>query len=61
MTVSIMIAGLLPIMWGSGTGTDVMKRMATPMVGGVLTSLILVLVLYPVIFYIVKGWRLEDA
>ena len=60
MTASVIMAGLLPIMWSTGTGADVMKRIATPMVGGVVTSVILVLGVYPVIYYILKGWRLKD-
>jgi Cu(I)/Ag(I) efflux system membrane protein CusA/SilA len=54
MTVITIIAGLLPIMWSSGAGSDVMKRIAAPMVGGAVTSLLLELLVYPVIFYI---WR----
>ena len=61
MTASVIMAGLLPIMWSQGTGSDVMKRIATPMVGGVVTSVVLVLGVYPVIYYILKGWRLKDA
>ena len=61
MTASVIMAGLLPIMWSQGTGADVMKRIATPMVGGVVTSVVLVLGVYPVIYYILKGWRLKDA
>ncbi|HKZ51741.1 MAG TPA: hypothetical protein VJ085_00520, partial [Candidatus Acidoferrales bacterium] len=47
-----------PIMWGTGAGSDVMKRIAAPMVGGVVTSFILELLIYPVIFTIWK-WRWE--
>jgi Cu(I)/Ag(I) efflux system membrane protein CusA/SilA len=47
---------LLPIMWSSGTGADMMKRIAVPMVGGVITSLILVLRIYPAIYMLWKGW-----
>ena len=61
MTASVIMAGLIPIMWSSGTGADVMKRIATPMVGGVVTSVVLVLGVYPVIYYILKGWRLKDV
>lgn len=61
MTACVIMAGLLPIMWSQGTGSDVMKRIATPMVGGVATSVVLVLGVYPVIYYIWKGWRLKDA
>jgi Cu(I)/Ag(I) efflux system membrane protein CusA/SilA len=56
MTVSAIIMGLLPIMWSSGTGSDVMKRIAAPMVGGIVTSFILELLIYPAIYVIWKGW-----
>jgi Cu(I)/Ag(I) efflux system membrane protein CusA/SilA len=59
MTISVIIAGLLPIMWSHGTGADVMKRIAAPMVGGVVTSGIMELLVYPVIFYLWRGRRLE--
>jgi len=58
MTVMAILMGLLPIMWGTGAGSDVMKRIAAPMVGGVVTSFILELLIYPVIFAIWK-WRWE--
>lgn len=61
MTASVILAGLLPILWSHGAGADVMKRIATPMVGGVVTSVILELTVYPVIFYLWKGWKLNDA
>jgi Cu(I)/Ag(I) efflux system membrane protein CusA/SilA len=54
MTASVIIAGLLPIMWSSGTGSDVMKRIAAPMVGGVITSVIMELLAYPAIYYLWK-------
>jgi Cu(I)/Ag(I) efflux system membrane protein CusA/SilA len=57
MTVSVILAGLIPIMFSSGAGSDVMKRIAAPMVGGVITSTILELVIYPVIYTI---WRREN-
>jgi Cu(I)/Ag(I) efflux system membrane protein CusA/SilA len=47
-------------MWSHGTGADVMKRIAAPMVGGVVTSVIMELAVYPVIYYIWKGWRLKN-
>jgi Cu(I)/Ag(I) efflux system membrane protein CusA/SilA len=56
MTACVIIAGLAPILWSHGTGADVMKRIAAPMVGGVITSTISVLVVYPAIFYL---WRLR--
>ena len=54
MTVMAILLGLLPIMWSHGAGTDVMKRIAAPMVGGVVTSFALELLVYPVIFVIWK-------
>ncbi len=54
MTVSVILAGLIPIMFSHGTGADVMKRIAAPMVGGVVTSTILELVISPAIYMI---WR----
>ena len=59
MTISVIIAGLLPIMWSHGTGADVMKRIAAPMVGGVVTSGIMELLVYPVIFFIWRGLSLK--
>jgi Cu(I)/Ag(I) efflux system membrane protein CusA/SilA len=59
MTASVIIAGLVPIMWSHGAGADVMKRIAAPMVGGVVTSVMLELAVYPVIYYLWKGWRLK--
>ncbi|MDH5682054.1 MAG: efflux RND transporter permease subunit, partial [Spirochaetota bacterium] len=50
MTVSAILFGLLPVMWSDSTGADVMKRIAAPMVGGVVTSSILELLLYPAIY-----------
>jgi Cu(I)/Ag(I) efflux system membrane protein CusA/SilA len=56
MTVLAILMGLLPIMWSTGTGADVMKRIAAPMVGGVITSFILELLIYPAIYTIWKWW-----
>jgi Cu(I)/Ag(I) efflux system membrane protein CusA/SilA len=61
MTASVILAGLLPIMWSSGTGADVMKRIAAPMVGGIVTSVVVVLLVYPAIYYIWKGWSLPAS
>ena len=58
MTVMAILMGLLPIMWSHGAGADVMKRIAAPMVGGVVTSFMLELLIYPVIFTIWK-WHSE--
>ncbi|MBI5188705.1 MAG: efflux RND transporter permease subunit [Nitrospirae bacterium] len=55
MTVSVILAGLVPIMFSHGTGADVMKRIAAPMVGGVITSAILELIIYPAIYMIWRG------
>ena len=54
MTVAVIIAGLLPILWGSGTGSEVMSRIAAPMIGGIFTSFVLELVVYPAIYEIWK-------
>ena len=57
MTVMAILMGLLPIMWSQGAGADVMKRIAAPMVGGVVTSFVLELLIYPVIFTLWKWHR----
>jgi len=59
MTVSVILAGLVPIMFSTGTGADVMKRIAAPMVGGVVTSTILELIIYPAIYVIWKERELR--
>ena len=59
MTVCTTIAGLLPIMWGAGTGSQVMKRIAAPMVGGLVSSTILTLIVIPVIYYMWKERELK--
>ena len=58
MTVGVMFMGLIPIMWSTGAGADVMKRIAAPMIGGIFTSFILELVVYPAIYAIWK-WHFE--
>jgi Cu(I)/Ag(I) efflux system membrane protein CusA/SilA len=58
MTVATMALGLIPIMWSSGTGADVMKRIAAPLIGGIFTSFVLELVIYPAIYELWK-WNLE--
>jgi Cu(I)/Ag(I) efflux system membrane protein CusA/SilA len=50
----VIIAGLAPILWSHGAGADVMKRIATPMVGGVITSTLMELAVYPAVYY---WWR----
>ncbi|MFY9328268.1 MAG: efflux RND transporter permease subunit [Georgfuchsia sp.] len=59
MTVVAIMAGLLPIMWGTGTGSEVMSRIAAPMVGGMVSSTILTLIVIPAIYALVKQWRLK--
>jgi Cu(I)/Ag(I) efflux system membrane protein CusA/SilA len=59
MTVITTTAGLMPIMWGHGTGSQVMKRIAAPMVGGLVSATILTLIVVPAIYGLWKGWRLE--
>ncbi|MBS1831492.1 MAG: efflux RND transporter permease subunit [Acidobacteria bacterium] len=54
MTVATMFVGLAPIMWSTGTGADVMKRIAAPMLGGIFTSFLLELILYPVVY---EAWK----
>ena len=61
MTVSVILAGLIPIMFSHGAGSDVMKRIAAPMVGGVITSTILELIIYPAIYVIWKERELARA
>ena len=56
MTAAVILAGLLPILWSDGTGSDVMKRIAAPMVGGILTSVAMELLVYPVLFLL---WQLS--
>ena len=58
MTAAVIIAGLLPILWSHGAGADIMKRIATPMVGGIMTSTIMELMVYPAIFYVWRQRRL---
>ncbi|MEO6883460.1 MAG: CusA/CzcA family heavy metal efflux RND transporter [Bacteroidia bacterium] len=59
MTATAIIAGLLPIMWSTGSGADVMKRIAAPMVGGIITSVLLELLIYPIIYYLWKNRELK--
>ncbi len=59
MTVGSTIAGLLPIMWTHGSGADVTKRIAAPMIGGMVTTLLLTLLVLPAIYIIWRGWELK--
>ena len=61
MTIATDVIGLLPIMWSAGAGADVMKRIATPLVGGVITSGIVVLCLYPVVYYLWNARGLPES
>jgi copper/silver efflux system protein len=61
MTVTAIMAGLLPIMWGSGTGSEVMRRIAAPMVGGMVTSTILTLVVIPVVYFLWRTRHLQNS
>ncbi|MDE2252029.1 MAG: efflux RND transporter permease subunit [Gammaproteobacteria bacterium] len=59
MTVAVIIAGLLPVMWGSGTGSEVMRRIAAPMVGGMISATLLTMFVLPAAFLLVRrrAWR----
>ena len=61
MTVAAAFIGLVPLLWATGTGADVMRRLAAPMLGGLFTSFGMELLIYPVIFYVAKGWLLPRA
>jgi Cu(I)/Ag(I) efflux system membrane protein CusA/SilA len=61
MTVATTMIGLLPLMIGYGTGSQVMKRMASPMVGGLVSSTVLTLIIIPAIYAVVKGWSLKSV
>jgi Cu(I)/Ag(I) efflux system membrane protein CusA/SilA len=54
MTVTVVMASLIPIMWSTGVGSDLMKPIAAPIIGGMVTSTIHVLIITPVIFYLIK-------
>ncbi len=58
MTVAVMFMGLVPIMWSAGTGSDVMRRIAAPMIGGIFTSFLMELLVYPVIYEI---WKTREV
>jgi copper/silver efflux system protein len=59
MTVVAIMAGLLPIMWGTGTGSEVMSRIAAPMVGGMVSSTVLTLAVIPALYAMVKEWEMR--
>lgn len=58
MTVTAIMAGLVPILWSEGTGSEVMRRIAAPMVGGMVSSTVLTLLVIPALYVLVKGWGL---
>src|SRR6516162_64260 len=59
MTAAVIIAGLLPILWSHGAGADVMKRIATPMIGGIVTSTVMELVVFPAIYFVWRSRQLK--
>jgi len=61
MTVVAITAGLLPILWSTGTGSEVMQRIAVPMIGGMVSSTILTLIVIPAVYALVKGARLAKS
>ncbi|MGO4681918.1 efflux RND transporter permease subunit [Hyphomicrobium sp. 2TAF46] len=60
MTVVAIMAGLLPILWSTGAGSEVMQRIAVPMIGGMVSSTLLTLIVIPVIYALPEGWRLPQ-
>ena len=61
MTVVAIMAGLLPIMWSTGAGSEIMQRIAVPMIGGMVSSTLLTLIVIPAIYALVKGAGLEKS
>ena len=61
MTVVAIMAGLIPILWSTGTGSEVMQRIAVPMIGGMVSSTLLTLIVIPAIYALVKGWNLPKT
>jgi Cu(I)/Ag(I) efflux system membrane protein CusA/SilA len=60
MTVAAAFIGLVPLLWAEGTGADTMRRIAAPMIGGLLISFVMELIVYPVVFYLFKSWQLRS-
>jgi Cu(I)/Ag(I) efflux system membrane protein CusA/SilA len=58
MTVAAIMAGLIPILWSTGTGSEIMQRIAVPMIGGMVSSTALTLLVIPAIYVLVHGWSL---
>ncbi len=61
MTVVAIMAGLMPILWAHGTGSEIMQRIAVPMIGGMVSSTLLTLIVIPAVYGVIKGWGLESA
>src|SRR6185295_7420726 len=61
MTVAIAMIGLLPLLWATGTGADVTRRLVAPLIGGIGVSFLLELLVYPVIYFLAKRWTLRRA
>jgi Cu(I)/Ag(I) efflux system membrane protein CusA/SilA len=59
--VVAIMAGLLPIMWSTGTGSEIMQRIAVPMIGGMISSTLLTLIVIPAIYGLVRGFRSPEA
>jgi Cu(I)/Ag(I) efflux system membrane protein CusA/SilA len=60
MTVAAIMAGLVPVLWSTGVGSEVMQRIAVPMIGGMVSSTVLTLVVIPALFALIHGRRLAD-
>jgi Cu(I)/Ag(I) efflux system membrane protein CusA/SilA len=61
MTVAAAFLGLIPLLWATGSGADVMRRLAAPMLGGLFTSFLMELLIYPIIFFVAKSPLLPKA
>src|SRR5690606_19169128 len=59
MTVATDMIGLLPLLWATGTGADVTRRLVAPLIGGITVSFVMELLVYPVVFYLYKRWQLR--
>ncbi len=57
MTVAPDMIGLLPLLWATGSGADVTRRLAAPLIGGITVSFVMELLVYPVVFYLAKSWE----
>jgi Cu(I)/Ag(I) efflux system membrane protein CusA/SilA len=58
MTVTAILAGLMPILWSTSTGSELMRRIAVPMIGGMVSSTVLTLIVIPAMYALIKGWRM---